>query len=1269
MRKLSFIIFILLFVGQSSYSQLADFVLTVTKTDETCTGNGSLTFNVQNTTPNATLLYSVYLLPNVTTPISVLTENVFTGLSAGNYRVVALQSLGNLSNSQQKDIQINSQITPLIYQVSGIPATCFTESSITVSVSQGSPASYEIISGPVIVPPQSSNVFTNLPAGSYNIRVNDSCGDAVVQTFTLLSVPLVANFTISPFETVCSLVNCTTISGTYIIQSTANSTLIYPLSIVFTVFPPNGGTPIIFNQTISSGDATAQVVNLDIPFYHGQLYNYSIKVSNGCGLEVQTNSIQINKSIGLELDQQEVTSCSNGLNLGLCNFVPPFTVEFLSTPSGFNPLIFNSAHPGPFTNSVSYLPTLENRLPNGNYVVKVTDSCGNETQNNITIRSKLPDYKLFFTGDPCNPDDNIQIPNVGPEVTSVIITNAPSELNFSFPYDVSSMISGGYFVMPLTQPGTYTFTGINICGDTFNFEVIVPPFEPPTVIAEATATLGCLNPSGKITLKILGGPVIVSVILEQAPVEYGTVLPQDISEIIEVPNTILQFGTTLPAGDYTFRVTDSCGNVYIVSVTVPVIISELPLVVRFLRGCETGNSSILLISRNGGLNSVIITAAPSGFIPTLPHDVSFNIITSNRNFCMNSLPPGNYTFKTIDVCGFELISNIVIPDYIVQQDNITIQANCGSFNVVMQYVVNENSLHNYWLQKFNSDTNQWEHPLTGQDYVEGSIPNSTNSYPLVNLTTNYNIVSTGVFRIVKRHSIYSNGLLPLTNCIQVIKNFEFNNDLKILSATTFPCANGVNEVVIEAEGFPPLSYSITSKNGSPFIVNNGNSNIFSGLEAAIYNFQVKDLCGNIVNRLFDINSLPEPTITPSDLCDGQVGQLSVQAISFLSYQWWRGSDTATILSTTNVLPFNPFSSVTTPGTYSVRIYSTTSLSCVDKIISYTIPSVINPNAGNDVTKTLCDLTEAIDLFSILEAPFDNNGVWEEITSSGMLNGSIWLPLDLEFGTYIFKYTVTGFCSETDSATVTIIFNEGPTTPILGSNQEICNGETIAINLNDIPNATFNWTGPNDFSSSSQNVLIENSTIENVGTYTVTAMLNGCMKTASIDIGFKSTPNVVIEEKCVNGFYTLKAVAVDGSFDPELVNYSWTGPNSFSSNENPITISNNAIGMYSVTVTNQENCSKGSSFNVLSTSCTIPNVITPNDDGSNESFDLSGFDVLKLEIYNRWGRLVYEQNDYIAQWRGQNMNGGRLPDSTYFYLVFLRSGEIKNGWVFLASNRG
>ena len=114
-------VFILcIFYTSFSHAQLADFTLQVTPITESCTANGRLNMVVTNTTPLATIIYTIYKLPNITVPIAVLSANTLTGLVSGNYRVIATQLLGELTNSQQQEVVITDTIIDLNYYLSEI---------------------------------------------------------------------------------------------------------------------------------------------------------------------------------------------------------------------------------------------------------------------------------------------------------------------------------------------------------------------------------------------------------------------------------------------------------------------------------------------------------------------------------------------------------------------------------------------------------------------------------------------------------------------------------------------------------------------------------------------------------------------------------------------------------------------------------------------------------------------------------------------------------------------------------------------------------------------------------------------------------------------------------------------------------------------------------------------------------------------------------------------------------------------------------------------
>jgi gliding motility-associated-like protein len=69
---------------------------------------------------------------------------------------------------------------------------------------------------------------------------------------------------------------------------------------------------------------------------------------------------------------------------------------------------------------------------------------------------------------------------------------------------------------------------------------------------------------------------------------------------------------------------------------------------------------------------------------------------------------------------------------------------------------------------------------------------------------------------------------------------------------------------------------------------------------------------------------------------------------------------------------------------------------------------------------------------------------------------------------------------------------------------------------------------------------------------------------------------------------------------------------------------------------------------------VPNIITPNGDGKNDEFVISGLENgTKLTIYNRWGDVVYTSTNYNNDWNGKN-----ITDGVYFYVLDLPRKESK-----------
>jgi gliding motility-associated-like protein len=86
---------------------------------------------------------------------------------------------------------------------------------------------------------------------------------------------------------------------------------------------------------------------------------------------------------------------------------------------------------------------------------------------------------------------------------------------------------------------------------------------------------------------------------------------------------------------------------------------------------------------------------------------------------------------------------------------------------------------------------------------------------------------------------------------------------------------------------------------------------------------------------------------------------------------------------------------------------------------------------------------------------------------------------------------------------------------------------------------------------------------------------------------------------------------------------------------------------------------------------IPNVFTPNGDGSNDIYFVSskGLTEFNMTIVNRWGNVVFESNDSQIGWDGTS-NGMKCSDGVYFYILNAKSQTKeykKHGHITLSGN--
>jgi gliding motility-associated-like protein len=96
------------------------------------------------------------------------------------------------------------------------------------------------------------------------------------------------------------------------------------------------------------------------------------------------------------------------------------------------------------------------------------------------------------------------------------------------------------------------------------------------------------------------------------------------------------------------------------------------------------------------------------------------------------------------------------------------------------------------------------------------------------------------------------------------------------------------------------------------------------------------------------------------------------------------------------------------------------------------------------------------------------------------------------------------------------------------------------------------------------------------------------------------------------------------------------------------------GIYQDTIQTTAGCDSISilELSVIDCEFQISNILTPNDDGQNDTWrvsDLSKIVDCNVTIFNRWGEPVYTTTNYQNDWGGTR-DGEPLPDGVYFYAI-------------------
>lgn len=329
--------------------------------------------------------------------------------------------------------------------------------------------------------------------------------------------------------------------------------------------------------------------------------------------------------------------------------------------------------------------------------------------------------------------------------------------------------------------------------------------------------------------------------------------------------------------------------------------------------------------------------------------------------------------------------------------------------------------------------------------------------------------------------------------------------------------------------------------------------------------------------------------------------------------------------------------INTTGIYSVHVIDTNGCEAEDEILIIVIDT-LNIYLGNDTS--LC-VGDSLVLSSGI--PGANYYQWNTGDSSSAINIK-------ESGIYIVEVNKCGI----DNDTINIIFNS-PTILDLRNDTSVCGSYMISPGIYDV---NYYWsTG-----DTSEYLLVDTT-----GTYFLNILdSNGCKSMDSIfiivysipfaDAGPNDTiyygePVILMGTTNASYFYWIDSIdnllseSLDNSLIPNQTNY------------------------YVFNVIDSNGCYNSDTVTIYilhQLKYFIPNSFSPNNDGFNDKFDITGSGMLSAEIYiySRLGEMVYSANvlydntyEKIDSWDGINNNGKILPD-TYAYHIKILTTDNK-----------
>jgi gliding motility-associated-like protein len=415
-----------------------------------------------------------------------------------------------------------------------------------------------------------------------------------------------------------------------------------------------------------------------------------------------------------------------------------------------------------------------------------------------------------------------------------------------------------------------------------------------------------------------------------------------------------------------------------------------------------------------------------------------------------------------------------------------------------------------------------------------------------------------------------------------------------------------------------------------------------------------------------VNDPVSQFIDTSSIADGTEGQFT--------YSWNFGDGNATTANPNISTTKDGLHKYTATGTYNVNLTVTSNSGCSSSLNqSFTINGAVPITAfsiqgglkhcGYDsivlVDNSLVNPGKLVKL----EIYWDYTGdPTSKIVVNNPVPGSMYKnkypsfssPASKDYTIKVVAYSGISCLSSSDQA-ITIMAIPDVSFPVI---DPIC-GNAVAFNAQ---TNVSNMTGNGIFSGkgiSSDGLF--NPPAAGPGSHTVRYTFtgaNGCSdyKEQNIIVFPVPTINAGPDRFVLEGGSTNLKITTTGN----NLQYVWS-PSTYLNNASiaePITTPQSDIN-YTLMVTSSDGCSVSDQVMVkILKALTIPNVFTPNGDGFNDRWEIPYLDSYReatVEVFNRYGSLVYRSVGYSKPWDG-TFSGKQMPAGTYYYIINPKNGR-------------